>query len=271
MNTLSLASSLYHLISGIVLSSRRPCNIAAFHLGRSGSRLLGDLLNQHPNVMWDGELMTPARLDGIASRWPLLTRDRMKILKRRMLMAGRRCYGFETQPTQVDSLEITFEEYVGRLDALKFSHFVVLERKNQLRRIVSIMSGHHSAKWHLKSSDSPSLVRFELNVDRLSLDWGSDTEQRSLISHLHRAQENASELKRVLSNRRLLCLTYEDDLAAQPSAGYRRVCDFAGIDDHPVSVRFGKTNPFDLKEVLTNFSQVERALAGSPFEWMLYS
>ena len=271
MSVRTLAAALYRLASGVFLSSRRPCNIAMFHTGRCGSRVLGDSLKQHPKIVWEGELLSPGRLEGIASRWPLLTRDRMNILRLRMLMAGQRCFGFETQPTQVELLGKTLEQYVSRLDELGFSRFVLLERKNHLRRIVSIMLGHHTAKWHLSSSDSASLQPFALDVERLCLNWGPDTKPSSLSSHLHRAEESVRELKATLSGHQLLCLTYKDDIAASPEVGYRRVCEFVGVAEHPVSVRFRKTNPFDLSDVLTNFAQVERVLAGTEFEWMLYS
>ena len=88
---------------------------------------------------------------------------------------------------------------------------------------------------------------------------------------LKREQESVCALKETLNKRRLLCLTYEDDIATGPEIGYRRICDFTGIGDHPVTVHFEKTNPFSLSEVLINYPQVERALRGTDFEWMLYS
>jgi hypothetical protein len=186
-------------------------------------------------------------------------------------MAGTRCYSFETQPTQIQQLEMGLEEYADRLEKLGFSHFVLLERKNHLRRIVSMLVARSTSQWHLKSGDTPKLARIELDVERLLLGRGSDTKRRSLVEHLQREQESLSELKHVLGGRRLLCLTYEGDLAASPEQTYRRVCDFAGLGYHQVTVPFGKTNPFKLRDIVINFSDVERVLRGTSFEWMLYS
>jgi len=66
-------------------------------------------------------------------------------------------------------------------------------------------------------------------------------------------------------------LVYEDDISSDPVVAYRRGCEFAGIGCHDISVKHSRTNPFDLAEVLTNFSEVERVLCGTPFEWMLDS
>lgn len=37
-------------------SPLRSGNIVMFHIGRSGSTVLGDLLDQHSSVYWDGEI-----------------------------------------------------------------------------------------------------------------------------------------------------------------------------------------------------------------------
>ena len=271
MNTRTILPSFGKLLSGLVLSSRRPCNIAAFHLGRCGSRVLGDLLKQHTRIVWDGELFSPERLNGIASRWPRLTGDRMKILRLRMAMAGRSCYGFETQPTQIQGIDLTVPDYVQQLEDLGFDRFILLVRKNYLRRIVSMKVGRQSSRWHLTSGESPSLVRVKLEIDDLSLGWGPDTFKMPLIAHLQRTDQSVRQLKEFLSDRALLSLTYEDDIQQRPEIAFRRVCDFAGVDDQPITVRFEKTNPFDLADVLTNFADVERTLRGTSFEWMLYS
>ena len=148
---------------------------------------------------------------------------------------------------------------------------MILERKNHLRRIVSMMVARSTSQWHLKPTESPPLVRVEMGVDDLLLSRGRDTERRSLVAHLRREHESMCALKKILGTRRLLCLTYEDDIVGHPDIAYRRVCDFVGIGYHQATVRFGRTNPFDLSDVLINFSQVERALHGTEFEWMLYS
>ncbi|UCC57309.1 MAG: hypothetical protein JSU75_06210 [Gammaproteobacteria bacterium] len=195
----------------------------------------------------------------------------MKYLKYRMLLAGGRCYGFDTQPTQVENLDMTLPGYLEMLEALGFSHFIILERKNHLRRIVSMMIARKTSQLYRRVVVDPSLVRIELEVGQLVLGRGKDLEPRSLVAHLEREQESMRLLKQLLSDRRSLHLVYEDDISSDPIVAYRRVCEFTGIGYYNVSVKYYKTNPFDLAEVLTNFSEVERVLCGTPFEWMLDS
>ena len=258
-------------LSGLVFSRWRPCNVAAFHLGRSGSRLLGDLLKQNPNIVWDGELLSPGRLDGIAGRWPLLPRSPLAVLRLRMALAGKRCYGFETQPPQVEYLDITLHEYIEKLEKLQFHHFLLLERKNHLRRIVSMLVARENSQWHLHPGEVAPPTRIELDVDGLQLNRGRDTQARSLVEQLEREQQTIDALERTLRSRSFLYLSYEDDLETRPQVAYERVCEFINVPAHPVQVRFAKTNPRKLSEIVVNFSQVERALNGTAFQWMLDS
>lgn len=269
MNPKRAIASIAALTTGVFTSRHRLANIAAFHQGRSGSRLLGDLLKQHPRMVWEGELFSPGRLGDIASRWPLLTRDPLRILRLRMVMAGPAVYGFETQPTQVEHLRMSLEQYVVRLESLGFDRFLMLERLNHLRRFVSMLVARTNSQWHLPGGTKPELVRIELDTKDLLLSRGRDTERRSLVAHLDRERETWRLLQEILERRRLLYLTYEQDLAESPELGYRKVCEFIGLPPHPVAVRFSKTNPHSLREVLTNYDQVADALAGTEYEWML--
>lgn len=228
-------------------------------------------MKQHPAVVWEGELFSPGRLNAIASRRPWLTRNPWRILGLRMIMAGRNCYGFETQPTQVEQLEISLGAYVERLERSGFDHFVMLERKNHLRRIVSMLVSRRTSQWHLEAGEVAPLVPIELDVERLYLGRGHDTECRSLVAHLQREQETWQQLREILGRLSLLYLTYEDDLEVRPEIAFRRVCRFVGIEECPVAVRFARTNPYPLSDVLSNYAQVAQALSGTPFEWMVDS
>jgi hypothetical protein len=73
----------------------------------------------------------------------------------------------------------------------------------------------------------------------------------------------------LLVGRDVLDLTYEDDVAADPVRAYRRICYFLGVKNEPVEIRYGRTTPQKLTEIIENFDEVKAALAGTEFEWML--
>jgi hypothetical protein len=179
---------------------------------------------------------------------------------------------------------MTLDDYVDKLEQFGFQHFILIERRNHLQRIVSILRGHQSAQWHhiegssgtesvsastATSKAHSSVNQIALDVDQLSLNWGTDVEPRSLIAHLEHHEQAVNQLREVLSRRQLLSLTYEDDIKNQPTEAYRRICEFLGLGPQPVEVRFQKTNPHPLSEVVTNFSEVQRRLQGTRFAWML--
>jgi hypothetical protein len=271
MDWRTLIPQLYRISTGWLLSSRRPCNLAAFHPGRCGSRVLGDLLDQIPGIFWDGELFSPGRLRDMSSRWKHLPGDRMKILDIRMKLAGSSCYGFETQPTQLRSWNLSTEDYVQMLANRGFDRFILLHRKNHLRRLVSVLSARQASQWHVDAGQTPPPSCIRLDPQGFSLNWGPDTDKRPLISHLEQSELEVRQLEQALDDRRPLRLTYEEHIEADPKIACRRICEFAGVEYHPVTVRFQKANVAGLADLLTNFEDVERALRGTRFAWMLDS
>lgn len=259
------------VISGLLLSPFRPGNVVTFHTGRSGSTVLGDLLNQHPNIFWDAEVYRPDRMERVSAKIPgYVARDYKRFLRLRMMRAGKKIYGFETQLTQLKHvLNVKLSDYVEQLQNLKFHYFILLERRNYLRKIASAVIGNTTSQWHLRFREKAALTQVEVDVDNLRL--RRDTAPKPLLAHLQEQDESFHMLKEILNGQKVLHLTYEDDIAADPLVGYRRVCDFLGVAHREVEIRYNKTNPFNLTEIIINFDEVKAALRGTPFEWMLYA
>ena len=59
--------TLKSILSGNFSKPKQSKNIAMFHAGRSGSTVLGDLLNQNPQIFWDSEIFQPARMRPLPS------------------------------------------------------------------------------------------------------------------------------------------------------------------------------------------------------------
>lgn len=80
-----------------------------FHIGRSGSTVLCDMLNQHSDVSWDGELLKgtaattinkPLRYSNPADRWynsPYFPDRPFSFIESHMSKANTRFFGFETK------------------------------------------------------------------------------------------------------------------------------------------------------------------------------
>lgn len=258
-------------VLALPLSVFRPGNIAMFHIGRSGSTVLADLLEQHPKITWDGELyqrfLEYWKKQEVAIEAGEVTVNPAKLVRQRMIWAGNKFYGFEVKFYHLKRANVNLSDYIEQLHRLGFSHFIVLERRNYLRKIVSsIIAADISRRYHQQSHEQAILNRIEIDLDNTKV----DDYIKPLIAHLQDFDENFRKLEELLENRRVLRLTYEEDISAAPLEGYRRICDFLGIDYRPGSIRYSKTNPFKLSEIIINFEEVEHALRGTRFEWMLY-
>lgn len=254
-------------VVGRVMPRPRQGNIAMFHIGRSGSTVLADLLDQHPRIFWDQEIYRPCEERLISSGRAgasVRSGQAIDILQSRLASVGKEFYGFETKFFQIELTGVTLPAYVAQLRRVGITHFIILERKNYLRKVVSSVI-RQAAQAHQARDQKSRLTRVSLDVDHTAVDRSC----RPLLAYLQHWQENFKQLEQLLSGAPLLYLTYEADIAPDPRLGYRRICDFIGVEPHEVEVRFGKTNPFKLSEILLNFNEVEAALAGTPFEWML--
>ena len=52
----NLKNLIYKNYINPVLSNFSKGKIAMFHIGRSGSTVVANLLNNHPKILWDGEI-----------------------------------------------------------------------------------------------------------------------------------------------------------------------------------------------------------------------
>lgn len=243
-------------------SNEVPRSVVMIHIGRSGSTALGDLLDQHPNIFWDGEVWRDMVAEGLEQ--PISADEFYRFLDERKHVAGGLIYGYEVKFFHIGSLADGLENQLKVLERLGPTDFVVLERKNYLRKILSSVKASRTTRWHQPAGSVAAMEKLVLSPEKLQID-GKDT---ALLPLLHEYEENFQKLRGCLSNRKHLWLTYENDLAESPLQGYQKIVDFLEIEPVPVKVRYGKTNPYPVREVLENFEEVVASLEGTGFEWM---
>jgi len=254
-----------------LLSQSLLGNIVMFHIGRSGSTVLGDILGQHPKIFWDGEIYNPIT-QGLEKKEAEMCNsyhpvDPIQLLRKRMSLAGKkRFYGFELKFFHLRRLDINLSDYIKHLKDMGFNHFIVVERRNYLRKLVSSVIARHASKWHQPKNIKSTLSPIFLDASNVQI----DSHSKPLILFLQEYYNDFRSLEALLKGQRVLWLTYEDDISVDPSIGYQRIINYLGIYHKKVSIRYGKTNPFKLKELIINFEDLERTLRGTHFEWMLY-
>lgn len=268
MNSLNVPA-----ITGDLDSRYLRDNVLMIHIGRSGSTVLGDLLDKNSQIRWGGEIYHTLRmfyqtLSAAKGEVPF-TGDPIVYTKNAMKGCRKRYFGFELKFFHLKYLNQTLPEYLTAIGQIGVDRIIALERRNYLRKIVSSQIAGLTNVWHSRQS-APRLTRIALNVNELCL----DNDKKSLLEFLYGYENSFNALYAFLSNQRLfrrssiLHLTYEDDVAPDPQIGYRHVCEFLRVACEPVSTQFKKTTPFQLRQILTNYEEVQATLAGTPFSWM---
>jgi hypothetical protein len=251
-------------------SLRRPGAIAMFHIGRCGSTVMADLLSQTGKIFWAGEIyqdyctaldakgvtLCPNSLAG-ESPYPLL-RDQMPL-------SGSKYFGYAVKFYNLRCYGITAAAYVREIKKMGITHFILLDRRNYLRKVVSSVVARSTGKYHVAKGSGAKLVQVKIDIDALDIDYN----KQPLLDHLRGFRDDTANFEDLMREEAFLRLVYEDDIMAGPLKAVNRVCDFLQIPHVEGTVNFSRTTPFPLREVIVNFDEVAAALTGTEFAWML--
>ena len=135
--------------TGLPFAPFRPGAIAMLHVGRCGSTVLGNLLDQHPKVRWDGEIYFN---EWWLNNLQFKSFDNRKFLKRRMWVSGRKYYGFELKflpNQQLAIIQADLPEVISQFRDAGVTRFLILDRRNYLRMFMSWVVGRKKKQHHI--------------------------------------------------------------------------------------------------------------------------
>ncbi|MDX9873495.1 MAG: hypothetical protein RBS88_01180 [Spongiibacteraceae bacterium] len=247
-------------------------HVAMFHTGRVGSTVVAKLLEQHPQIHWDGELFE-RRLQRRRGKLRSKRRDLLPPLVDLRMRVGHaaragRIYGFEAkhqtdQHGYVYGLEIG--PFVDWLMRHGVDRFIEVRRENYLRQVVSTIRLRQTGRSHARIDqqvEHPPIV-----IDPEAVPLGrtqvSLLERFAIFDELHQAT------RRALQGQQALQLTYERDIERNPVAAYQRICAFLDLEPAPAEVRLRRTNDAPLTDLIANFDEVAERLVATPYSWML--
>ena len=255
-------------VMGPVLSGRRPGGLAIFHIGRCGSTVLTDLLDQHPRVYWDGETYVRV-FQALKAKGQLPYResgfDPVAYIGGRLTRSGSRWFGYDLKFYHLEDLATPLPDYVRGVADLGVEQIISLQRRNYLRKVVSTLAARQRGTYHLRGGSSNDLVRVNVEVEDLAI----ETSRRPLLAHMDHWDAAYAALRECTRPSRLLELTFEEDIERDPMLGYRKVCEFLDLAPAPVDLRLGRSNPFPLRSMIANYDEVRAHLRGTDREWML--
>lgn len=265
-----LIAPLLHVIRNTVNTNRELTIM--FHVGRCGSTVLGDLMHQHPQVYWDGEILPFLFLNRSTNETSYKDLNEglwKRHIKDRKYLAPGRSFGIEIKFFHCDWLGITIPELLEELKEFDKLNIIVLERQNLLRSIVSHQLALQNGTWHnhQTSNDRSIINRVNINPN----DLFQDHEKTTLIKTLTAWSKGYIDLKNYLEleKKEHLWLTYEGDIENDPTMAYRKILALLGLKNHTPIVKFKKNDRKKLVEIIENYPRLEDYLNETSFKWML--
>ncbi len=246
-------------------SSWMPGGIFLFHQGRCGSTILADLLGQHPKIRSNGEIFNPFHGDKKLPTTPknMLMGRRAIALKSYTLVEAK---FFECQHLAIFNSDI--EEFVGILRESGFDKFIILSRKNFLRKLLSILvAKKRGNKWHIQSTeDKPPVVKVHLDTQRVCIQ-GKCAPIVEMFDYMDRQYE---KLREALRGENVLEIAYEDHIYNDPQIAYLKVCDWLNIDSYEAKIRYQKSVTDTPVVLVDNWEEVVEKLKDTQYFWMVH-
>lgn len=217
-----------------------------FGQSRSGSTLLRGFLNAHPKVDCRNELLTSW------VPWPETYCEAHSRLSRAPV------YGCKVFVHHlIDDQGV--EDIRGFLAGVQRRGFqlVYLRRENLIRHALSNFLRKRTGVTHAQES-LPDLEAFKLDIARF-------------VRHLHVRDRFWNVADEAISDLEHHALSYERDLVDPDGHQHtaNEVFRFLGLEPVSVQARLRRINDRRLTELIQNYEELERALAGGPFErWL---
>ena len=236
-----------------------------FHTGRCGSTVLGQMLNQHSMIHWAGELFESHMQDPDSTT--LSATEVAKRIDSKRSTGNAGIFGFETkylpqQHLSAKCINMDPATYIELLRGMGFGKFILLHRKNYLRRFISAKVGVQTRSWHSKREiESPTKVR--LNTESFGITG------QPILQAFQTLDEAVTRLRGTLKKEDTLEINYEDDILNDPGVAYRKVCQFLDIPDQNPDISYVRTNPFKCADLIINYDEIEKILINTRYSWML--
>lgn len=217
-----------------------------FGQSRSGSTLLRDLLNSHPEVECAGE---PLR-DWVP--WPETTCE-IFAARSSARVFGCKVFVHHLRDRQFYDDSARFLERMQR----RGYRILYLERANLVRHALSNFIRRETGVTHAMGR-RVELDEFELDIE-------------AFVAHLHVRERFWREAEEAIDGRDFLRIVYEHDLMdhAVRQKSMDRVFEYLGVESVSVGTSLEQINTKRLSDLITNYDELKRALEGSDFErWL---
>jgi LPS sulfotransferase NodH len=213
-----------------------------FGLGRSGSTLLKQLLDSHPEITCEGELLNVA--DKYVTN-PLMLKPIFRFPTQffalRSLLSKNPVYGFTLLFYQYSPPAKLIAKLIK-----KDWKIIRIYRENSLDQSLSHLVAEKTKMWH-------RLDNHETETPKLII---SPEELKARLTIVNKNKETETTL---FENFDHLKVVYEDDLKDKDkwAETSRKVFEYLGVNPAPVSASIQKTYPLPYSEIIENYENLK--------------
>lgn len=243
--------------AGLFTKPIREKNVAMFHAGRCGSTVVGMLLNQHPRVRWAGEIFASLKRKYGRDSW--IWEEPLRMIRLRNNIHSCRVFGIEIKMKHLEDVNMEMEELSKSLHRMEYTEYIMLKRKNYLKREVSRIVGNKMSKWNYKKDVNTPSVKVPI--------VGSSG--KTIQERFRDIDTFYKKVGNFFGKSSLLKISYQDDIKEDPKKALEKIYRKMDIKRVNTEVNTKKMNKKPLKERILNFEEVRDALGGTRYEWMI--
>jgi len=219
--------------------------------GRTGSTVLTDLLNSHPEMFCDYEIFNTLN-NGSPVRYPLKYIDSCS---KRATLNKKSVYGFKVKVEQLKN-EHNYKNINGLFKSLieKGWKIIYLNRTNIFYLTISGMISNQSNIFHMKKAE-------ELELKKINIDCQLLLGIMNYYEELDRLEEES------LKSLHHIRLNYEEDLLdnSKHQSTSNKVFEYIGIENFPVNTKLKKIIPENLENIILNYGEVYNFVSKTKF------
>jgi LPS sulfotransferase NodH len=218
---------------------------------RTGSTLLGSLLDSHPRIAWGKEPLHPRRWRSPRRKvvYPMVLRHQQWYLLAKAFRVRPQVYGCKLPWCRFDLLL----RAAGQMNARGWKA-IYLTRRDVFTQILSLLVARQSNRWQRRQNQEFEPPKVFIPVE-------------DMLAEVQLWMTQRKEMERKLEDIPHLELVYEDDLA-DPASWHEtanRVFQFLGLPPAPVSTKFEKVWKQPYSEIVVNYTDLVAAVEESQY------
>ncbi len=227
-----------------------PNKFIIFGQGRTGSNLVQSLVNVHPDVRCDSEILLPGMIGKLL--WPKL------YINGCALKQHQSTYGFLLKLTHLpEGQGIDNIEFISYLTEQGWK-IIYTQRRNFMKQIISAIIAINRHQWHDVSDNPLKDKKFYIDLEEL-------------FEGLRRKETQTATEMEILQNLPHLKIIYEDELLEsqwhQQTAD--KIFEYLGVSSVSVQASLKKTTPKDLAQIVENYDEIVEAVSKTDYAHFL--